>query len=83
LLIHEATFPNEMQEHGHSNIKMAIEFAMKINAKHCYLTHISSRFDTNELEKQIKETIISLNCKINVNAASDLLCFDVHQLLEQ
>lgn len=47
LLIHEATFQNEMIEHAekyfHSTIGMAIEQSQKMNAKHTILTHFGKR----------------------------------------
>lgn len=48
LLIHEATFQNELKDfalkHRHSTIDMAIEQSQKMQAKHTILTHFSSRY---------------------------------------
>ena len=57
ILIHEATFDNNMeneaQERCHSTINQAIETGHKVNAKFIVLTHISARykfFDNSILE---------------------------------
>lgn len=48
LLIHEATFQDELKEmankHRHSTISIALEQSRKMQAKHTILTHFSSRY---------------------------------------
>lgn len=48
LLIHEATFQDELREfaikHRHSTVSMAVEQSRKMQAKHTIFTHFSSRY---------------------------------------
>lgn len=48
LLIHEATFPSELEHmanrFNHSTMAMAIQQAQQMHAKHTILTHFSSRY---------------------------------------
>lgn len=62
ILIHEATFENEMFESAkskaHSTIEQAIEQGKKMNAKYTILTHFSSRYYIcpnieNELDENV------------------------------
>ncbi|VVB66120.1 Ribonuclease Z [Candidatus Gugararchaeum adminiculabundum] len=68
LIIHEATFLEEMKEEAkekkHSTAKQAAEIAKKAGAKRLLLTHISGRYkDSKEIEKEARkvfeETIVA------------------------
>jgi ribonuclease Z len=72
LLIHEATFDDEMteraKEDGHSTPSLAAETAKKAGVKRLILTHISARYkDTNLLLQQAKKTFA------NTEVAEDFL----------
>ncbi len=57
LLIHESTFLKE-EDRGdtyHSTIQEACEAAQKIGAKKLALTHISQRYNTEEIENEVKK----------------------------
>jgi ribonuclease Z len=76
LLIHEATFEDEMKERaiedGHSTPSMAAETAKKAGVKRLILTHISARYkDGNRLLQQAKK---SFN---NTELAEDFLELEV------
>ena len=72
LLIHEATFDDELTERamkdGHSTPSMAAETAKKAGAKWLILTHISARYkDANLLLEQARKVFV------NTDVAEDLL----------
>jgi len=64
LLIHEATFDDELEERavedGHSTPSMAAETAKKAGVKQLVLTHISARYkNANLLLEQAKKTFVN------------------------
>jgi ribonuclease Z len=72
LLIHEATFDDELKERavedGHSTPSMAAETAKKAGVKQLVLTHISARYkDANLLLEQARKTFF------NTELAEDFL----------
>jgi len=72
LLIHEATFEDELKERamkdGHSTPSMAAETAKKAGVKRLVLTHISARYkDANLLLEQAKKIFV------NTELAEDFL----------
>jgi ribonuclease Z len=72
LLIHEATFDDELTERamedGHSTPSMAAETAKKAGAKRLVLTHISARYkDANLLLEQARKVFV------NTDVAQDFL----------
>jgi ribonuclease Z len=72
LLIHEATFEDELAERavedGHSTPSMAAETAKKAGVKRLVLTHISARYkDTGLLLKQAKKIFV------NTDVAEDFM----------
>jgi ribonuclease Z len=72
LLIHEATFDDELTERavedGHSTPSMAAETAKKAGVKRLFLTHISARYkDANLLLEQARKTFV------NTELAEDFL----------
>jgi ribonuclease Z len=72
LLIHEATFDDELTERavedGHSTPTMAAETAKKAGVKRLVLTHISARYkDANVLLEQAKKIFV------NTDVAQDFL----------
>jgi len=72
LLIHEATFEDEMNERaiedGHSTPSMAAKIAKVASVKHLVLTHISARYkNADVLLQQAKKTFV------NTNLAEDFL----------
>ncbi|MDO8554639.1 MAG: ribonuclease Z [Candidatus Micrarchaeota archaeon] len=70
LLIHEATFSEEKKEEAkerfHSTAMQAAEIAKKANVKKLILTHISSRYSSQEELKKLLEEARSIfpNCEI-------------------
>ncbi|UCE28579.1 MAG: ribonuclease Z [Candidatus Bathyarchaeota archaeon] len=76
LLIHEATFDDELRERaeedGHSTPSQAANTAKRAKAKWLILTHISARYKTADLLlEQAKKTFPQ------VNVAEDLMRFDI------
>ena len=76
LLIHEATFEDEMKERaiedGHSTPSMAAETAKKAGVKKLVLTHISARYkDANRLLQQAR------NIFVNTELAEDYMQLDL------
>ena len=72
LLIHEATFEDEMEERaiedGHSTPSMAAKIAKFASVKHLVLTHISARYkNANVLLHEAKKTFV------NTDLAEDFL----------
>ena len=72
LLIHEATFEDEMKERaikdGHSTPSVAAETAKKAGVKRLILTHISARYkDADKLLQQAKKIFA------NTDVAEDFL----------
>jgi ribonuclease Z len=72
LLIHEATFDDELKERaledGHSTPSMAAETAKKAGVKQLFLTHISARYkNANLLLEQARKTFV------NTELAEDFL----------
>jgi len=72
LLIHEATFEDEMKERamedGHSTPSMAAKTAKKAGVKRLILTHISARYkDADRLLQQAKKSFA------NTELAEDFL----------
>ena len=72
LLIHEATFEDEMKERamadGHSTPSIAAETAKKAGVKRLVLTHISARYkDADRLLQQAKKIFV------NTEVAEDFL----------
>ncbi|RXG73292.1 Ribonuclease Z, mitochondrial [Armadillidium vulgare] len=63
LLIHEATFEDELldeaEKNGHSTVSQAVKMGRNMNAKFTILTHFSQRYHTLPLlnEKVIKENV--------------------------
>ncbi|MFC5407546.1 ribonuclease Z [Cohnella soli] len=57
LLVHEATFAPGMEEkalaYGHSTFRQAAEIAAQAGAKRLVVTHFSSRFDDEEVERMV------------------------------
>ena len=77
LLIHEATFEDEMKERaiedGHSTPSIAAETAKKAGVKRLVLTHISARYkDANLLLQQAKQLFV------NTELAEDFLELELH-----
>jgi ribonuclease Z len=76
LLIHEATFENEMEERaledGHSTPNIAAKTAKAANVKRLILTHISARYkNVNMLVQQAKKIFT------NTDVAEDFLKIDL------
>lgn len=74
MLLHEATFSDELvahaEKHGHCTISQAIEQSQKMNAKHTILTHFSTRYkfpvlDFNKISKNV--SVACDNMIVNVN----------------
>lgn len=76
LLIHEATFGDELSEQagkrGHCTVSQAIEQAQKMNAKHTILTHFSARYTFPVIDFSKTATNISVACDNMVVTANDL-----------
>ena len=76
MLIHEATFDDELseraEEDGHSTPSQAANTAKKAKAEWLILTHISARYKTADLLlEQARKTFPQ------VNVAEDLMRFDI------
>lgn len=76
LLIHEATFDDELEERavkdGHSTPCMAAETARKAGVKQLFLTHISARYsDANFLLEQARKIFV------NTELAEDFLELEI------
>jgi len=65
LLIHDGTFLNDQDRNDtyHSTVKEACEIAIKIKAKKLVLTHISQRYNIDEIReeawKYLKDTVVA------------------------
>ncbi|WP_026676851.1 ribonuclease Z [Fictibacillus gelatini] len=59
VLVHEATFSADLSEHaqlfGHATTKQAAEIAVRAGAKQLILTHISSRYQKEEIDRLLEE----------------------------
>lgn len=83
ILIHEATFcagdEKFAYDYFHSTTKQAAKVAHTANVKTLLLTHISSRYQGNDVELLLKEAKEIFE---HTYIASDLLCFKVPQEME-
>jgi len=52
ILVHEATFAADLEDHalrwGHATAAMAARFAAAVRARHCVITHFSSRYTAGD-----------------------------------
>jgi ribonuclease Z len=56
ILIHDATFLEEIDLKAHAAVRQAAEIAVKAGVKRLILTHISRRYiDVKELEKEARK----------------------------
>lgn len=78
VLVHEATFATGMEEkaaeYGHSTFAQAAHIAAKANAKRLVLTHFSSRYDADDVERMVDEVKSAF---ANTEAAHDYLQIDI------
>lgn len=78
VLVHEATFMSEEQNlahsYYHSTIKDATDLAIKADAKHLLLTHISSRYVGESCSRFVAE---AKSLFIQTKVMNDLECFEI------